>query len=40
MVQLTTEQQVFVATQFTLTPNVIVMENNSESDFQNKIQFD
>ena len=26
MVQLTTEQQVFVVTQFTLTPNVIVMD--------------
>ena len=39
MAQPNTEQRVFVVTQLTLTPNVTVVENNSESDFQNEIQF-
>ena len=39
MVQLSTEQRVFVATQFTLTLNVTAVENNLESDFQDEIQF-
>ena len=32
-----TERQVFVVSQFALTPNVTVMENNLGSDFQNEI---
>ena len=39
MAQPNTEQRVFVVTQLNLTPNVTVVENNSESDFQNEIQF-
>ena len=38
MVQLTTNQRTFVITQFTLTPNVTVVENNLESDFYRVFQ--
>ena len=39
MAELNTGQRVFVVAQLTLTPNVTVVENNLESDFQNEIQF-
>lgn len=39
MVQVTTEQRVFVVPQSTQTPNVTAVVNHLESDFENEIKF-